>query len=343
MAVTTRARSVSHRGTLRSSSRSGPRSSSFASNVDFRICVAVLILVTIASKCGDALAPTLADLKPLLLLALNANDLHLALTAGRTLVSSLSNPTAAPDRTSEAKKHFTCPRSTGAPILCRRRRAEAVGGSGVLSTWVEIWGTRCELAGRPHAGHGGRFQEGQSTGSGGFATLAVALEARRSLCLLAGTSRMSPGWFATVNVIGTVIRVAAIRFVGRVAVGRVNAVLRPCRVPDSSNSCDCSPVSRHRSAARVRYGPMDTGKVYRCSAGRGSPPLKCTSLARNVTTCILVPHASRTLSGPLSFLSFTMINPVSFSPPPCSSPSNSDIFLVKLSLVASSKPLSCTG
>ena len=159
MAVTTRARSVSHRWTLRSSSRSGPRSSSFASNVDFRICVAVLILVTIASKCGDALAPTLADLKPLLLLALNANDLHLALTAGRTLVSSLSNPTAAPDRTSEAKKHFTCPRSTGAPILCRRRRAEAVGGSGVLSTWVEIWGTRCELAGRPHAGHGGGFQK----------------------------------------------------------------------------------------------------------------------------------------------------------------------------------------
>ncbi len=58
-----------------------------------------------------------------------------------------------------------------------------------------------------------------------FATLAVALEPGAAVCLLAGTSRMSPGWFATVNVIGTVIRVAAIRFVGRVAVGRVNAVL----------------------------------------------------------------------------------------------------------------------
>ena len=258
MAVTTRARSVSHRGTIRSSSRSGPRSSSFASNVDFRICVAVLILVTIASKCGDALAPTLADLKPLLLLALNANDLHLALTAGRTLVSSLSNPTAAPDRTSEAKKHFTCPRSTGAPILCRWRRAEAVGGSGVLSTWVEIWGTRCELAGRPHAGHGGGFQKVRAL----VQTLRHPCRrsrARRSRCLLAGTSRMSPGWFATVNVIGTVVRVAAIRFVGRVAAGRVNAVLHFLASSDSSNSCDCSrvqppPQRRSRSVWSDGYG-----------------------------------------------------------------------------------------
>ena len=278
MAVTTRARSVSHRETIRSSSRSGPRSSSFASNVDFRICVAVLILVTIASKCGDALAPTLADLKPLLLLALNANDLHLALTAGRTLVSSLTNPTAAPDRTSEAKKHFTCPRSTGAPILCRWRRAEAVGGSGVLSTWVEIRGTRCELAGRPHAGHGGGFQKVRAL------VQTLRHPCRRSR---ARRSRLPPGRHVT-NVPGVVRdcerdwhggtrRGDTLRRSRRGGEGKRSASL-PCRVPDSSNSRDCSRVNRHRSAARVWYGPMDTGKVYRFSAGRGSPPLKCTSL-----------------------------------------------------------------
>jgi membrane protein DedA with SNARE-associated domain len=36
---------------------------------------------------------------------------------------------------------------------------------------------------------------------------------------------MSPGWFASVNVVGTVIRVAVIRVIGRVAAGRVDAAL----------------------------------------------------------------------------------------------------------------------
>ena len=155
MAVTTRARSVSHRWTLRSSSRSGPRSSSFASNVDFRICVAVLILVTIASKCGDALAPTLADLKPLLLLALNANDLHLALTAGRTLV--VLSPTRLLHLTERAKlKHFTCLAQV-LPyfVVGVARRLE--DPAYYLLGWR--YGERGELAGRPHAGHGGGFQK----------------------------------------------------------------------------------------------------------------------------------------------------------------------------------------
>ena len=53
-----------------------------------------------------------------------------------------------------------------------------------------------------------------------FATLAVAVEPGAAVCLLAGTSRMSPGWFASVNVVGTVIRV-----IGRVAAGKVDAAL----------------------------------------------------------------------------------------------------------------------
>ena len=53
----------------------------FTSNTDFRFCVVLLLLVNVASKFGDALAPSLVDTSPLLLIALNANDLHLALTA----------------------------------------------------------------------------------------------------------------------------------------------------------------------------------------------------------------------------------------------------------------------
>lgn len=60
--------------------------------VHWHVCVALIVVVTVASKFGDALAPTLVDTRPLTLLALNANDLHLALTAGRTKVRAPPRP-----------------------------------------------------------------------------------------------------------------------------------------------------------------------------------------------------------------------------------------------------------
>ena len=45
------------------------------------IYTAALAAVTIAGKAGDALGPRLLGSQPILLLALNANDLHLALTS----------------------------------------------------------------------------------------------------------------------------------------------------------------------------------------------------------------------------------------------------------------------
>ena len=59
----------------------GQSITSLTSNIDFRVCAALLLLVNVASKCGDALAPSLLHTWPLLLIALNANDLHLALIA----------------------------------------------------------------------------------------------------------------------------------------------------------------------------------------------------------------------------------------------------------------------
>ena len=49
-----------------------------------RLYTASILLLTLAGKAGDVLAPTLLTPHPLLLLALNANDLHLALTSAHT-------------------------------------------------------------------------------------------------------------------------------------------------------------------------------------------------------------------------------------------------------------------
>ena len=49
-----------------------------------RLYTASILLLTLAGKAGDVLAPTLLTPHPLLLLALNANDLHLALTSAHS-------------------------------------------------------------------------------------------------------------------------------------------------------------------------------------------------------------------------------------------------------------------
>lgn len=56
-----------------------------------------------------------------------------------------------------------------------------------------------------------------------FATLAVFVEPGAAVCLMAGASRMSPTWFALVNVVGTVSRVGAVRAAGVAASGWTNA------------------------------------------------------------------------------------------------------------------------
>ena len=68
--------------------------------VHWHVCVALIVVVTVASKFGDALAPTLVDTRPLTLLALNASDLHLALVAGRTKVRAPPRATFARARSS---------------------------------------------------------------------------------------------------------------------------------------------------------------------------------------------------------------------------------------------------
>jgi hypothetical protein len=53
-------------------------------NAPITAIVVALVLVNLAGKCGDAFAPVLVSGYPLTLLALNANDVHMACTAGHT-------------------------------------------------------------------------------------------------------------------------------------------------------------------------------------------------------------------------------------------------------------------
>lgn len=56
-------------------------------------------------------------------------------------------------------------------------------------------------------------------------TLAVAVEPGAAVCLLAGSARMQPGWFAAINVLGTVARLAVIRLAGSAAGSLIHRVL----------------------------------------------------------------------------------------------------------------------
>lgn len=130
---------VSMVATRSSTARARRDSSPDAPLVHWHVCVALIVAVTVASKFGDALAPTLVDTRPLTLLALNANDLHLALTAGRTKVRAAprafpvracsSTPIARRDSTTTRRADLMItrppsrspPRRAGAPLLRRRR------------------------------------------------------------------------------------------------------------------------------------------------------------------------------------------------------------------------------
>ena len=58
-----------------------------------------------------------------------------------------------------------------------------------------------------------------------MSTVAVAVAPGAAVCLLAGTARMSPGRFTALNVVGTALRVLAIRGAGTAAAGLVAGLL----------------------------------------------------------------------------------------------------------------------
>ena len=148
--------------------------------------VVALVAVNLAGKAGDAFAAVLVDSRPLTLLALNANDVHMGLTAGHTpfapyVIVSLTR------RLLEDPLYYH---------LGATRFASAVR---VLDRTSPGMRRKIE-ASKPW------FER--------YSVLAVALEPGAVVCLLAGWSRMRAATFWSVNVLGTLARVLLFRHVG---------------------------------------------------------------------------------------------------------------------------------
>mmetsp|Transcript_12322 Transcript_12322/g.29767 ORF Transcript_12322/g.29767 Transcript_12322/m.29767 type:complete len:182 (-) Transcript_12322:8-553(-) len=153
---------------------SGPSSPNTAATAmtmtaDLLVCCAMLVLVNVLSKIGDALAPTLVDARPLLLLALNANDLHLALTAGHTQVAPYCLISIA-RRLAEDPLYYYLGWTYGTRAVDWLSHCGAVPGLHNAIHHSEAWFRR-------------------------MSTVAVAVAPGAAVCLLAGSSRMSPPWF----------------------------------------------------------------------------------------------------------------------------------------------------
>ena len=136
--------------------------------------VVALVVVNLAGKAGDALAAVLVESRPLTLLALNANDAHMALTAGHTPFVPYVVV-------------CVCRRLLEDPLYFYLGATRFAGAVRVLDDVSP--GTRRKIeASKPW------FER--------FSTLAVALEPGAVVCLLAGWSKMRATTFWSANVAG---------------------------------------------------------------------------------------------------------------------------------------------
>eukprot|EP00929_Paragymnodinium_shiwhaense_P060028 TRINITY_DN30016_c0_g1_i2.p1 TRINITY_DN30016_c0_g1~~TRINITY_DN30016_c0_g1_i2.p1 ORF type:complete len:210 (-),score=25.60 TRINITY_DN30016_c0_g1_i2:232-861(-) len=160
--------------------------------------VVALALVTVAGKLGDALGPVLAVDWPLTLLFLNANDLHLGLTAADTdLVPWLLVGTFR--RIVEDPVFF---------LIGWHYREAAVEW---LKTRYHVSDEAVEKVSR-------RFAS--------ISAAAVIIEPGAVVCTLAGAARMSPISFSSLNLGGTVARLVVIRGVAAQFPGPLQAALK---------------------------------------------------------------------------------------------------------------------
>lgn len=152
------------------------------------LIAAPLVLLTIAANVGDALAPSLVDRHPLLLIALNARNRNLALTTN--LLDPIPYYVVGFVRLVVSDPLFY--------LL-----GYFYGDAAVK--WVER-NTRT-------LGSSLRFVESHF---GRFALPLVFLVPNNWICLFAGASGMRPAVFIAANVAGTIVRLWVIRVLGNV-------------------------------------------------------------------------------------------------------------------------------
>ena len=155
-------------------------------NAPITAIVVALVLVNLAGKCGDAFTPVLVSGYPLTLLALNANDVHMACTAGHTSLVPFVL-VAFVRRLMEDPLYF---------YLGRFRFASAVNVFDGITP-----GLASKVNGMKRW-----FKQ--------YASIAVLIEPGAVVCLLAGWSKMDRRRFWGINVFGTLARVFLVRTFG---------------------------------------------------------------------------------------------------------------------------------
>lgn len=156
-----------------------------------------LVLLTIAANVGDALAPTLVDRHPLLLIALNARNRNLALT------TNLLDPTSyyvvgfVRLIISDPLFYLLGYLYGDAAVRWVERNTRTLGET---LRWVEQ-----------------RFSR--------FGVPLVFAIPNNWICLFAGAAGMRPAVFITANVAGTILRLYLIRVLGNVFSGPIDWLL----------------------------------------------------------------------------------------------------------------------
>lgn len=156
-----------------------------------------IVVLTVAGKAGDALAPTLLVDAPTLLLVLNANDLHLALTAN------------------------IVPRVPWMVVGMLRRLAEDPVFF-LIGWWYREDAMRWLASRSPELGRRVAKVESFFRRASYAACL---IEPGMIVCCLAGAAQMSVSMFFTLNVGGTLVRLAAIRALSEQFPNQVEALL----------------------------------------------------------------------------------------------------------------------
>lgn len=161
------------------------------------LIAAPLVVLTIIANVGDALAPTLVDTHPLLLIAMNSRNRNLALTTN--LIDTVPYYAVGFTRLllSDPLFYLIGYFWGDAAVRWVERNTKTFGGT---LRWVEARFTRWGVP------------------------LVFALP-NNWICLFAGASRMRPAVFLTANIAGTLLRLYLIRILGVAFEGPIDWIL----------------------------------------------------------------------------------------------------------------------
>jgi len=158
----------------------------------------LIVMVHLVGKVGDMIAPSLLSTRPLLLLMMNANDMHLAFTATSTHIVPYFF-VAGLRRCMEDPIFFFLGYEYGDAAL-KWFEARFEGGATLLSN-VMPW-----------------FEKA--------APVCIVVFPNAAVGVLAGTSRMDPARFISLTVVSVLARLVLFRFLGQLAGSLVDAILQ---------------------------------------------------------------------------------------------------------------------